>query len=69
MVLLETMDREGLPHPMMFTTRRITAESELLLDYGKEYWLYYTAELNRLKAIAVTPPTAFVAVAGRHLHC
>ena len=64
MVLLETMDREGLPHLLMFTTQRVTAESELLLDYGKEYWLYYTAELNRLKAIAVSLSTPLAAVAG-----
>ena len=63
-MLLETMDREGLPHLLMFTTRRITGESELLLDYGKEYWLYYTAELNRLKAIAVSLSTPVAAVAG-----
>ena len=54
MVLLETADKEGLPYLMMFTTRGIPAGAELLLDYGTEYWHYYTAELNRLKALAVS---------------
>ena len=58
-VLLEVVDKQGLPHAMMFTTKRITnrahAETELLLDYGQPYWHFYMAETARLQAVAVSP--------------
>ena len=51
--LLETVDRDGIPYLMLFTTSRISIGTELLLDYGDPFWHYFTAELNRLKAVAV----------------
>ena len=58
-MILEVVDKQGLPHAMMFTTKHITnrahAETELLLDYGQPYWHFYMAETARLQAVAVSP--------------